>query len=173
MVIWIRTTRGACQDQRPLSPTSELENRSLWGWDVGMCLFNKYPGGFQWSQSLKNSVLNKGAKLMPTDGMPSLGISGQDARDGLPPGSSADSNLRDTPLPRVTDSRSEVTLPLLTEGSLVPRVGPPCWCSAVTRASSAMQVYWVIPHCCDIQLSRLPQSPPARTRERGHLVPCT
>lgn len=75
-----------------------------------MCLFNQYPGGFQWSQSLKNNVLNKGAKLMPADRMPSLGISGQDARDGLPPGSSADSNLRDTPLLQVTDSRSDPTL---------------------------------------------------------------
>lgn len=47
---------------------------------------------------------------MPADRMPSLGISGQDARDGLPLGSSADSNLRDTPLLQVTDSRSDPTL---------------------------------------------------------------
>lgn len=60
---------------------------------------------------------------MPTDRMPSLGISGQDARDGLPPGSSADCNLRDTPLLQVTDSRSD---PTLRGDPPPPHRGQPC-----------------------------------------------
>lgn len=55
---------------------------------------------------------------MPTDEKPFLAMSGQDPREGLLPGSSAASSLRDTRLPPVSDSRADLTLqgtlPVLT-----------------------------------------------------------
>lgn len=102
--------------KEPLGPTPELENGSPWGWDMhGKVPFNKSPSWFQrWSQRLKNNVLSKGTECPP---MRSLFLPCQDM-EGLPPGSSAASSLRDTRLPQVTDSRADLilqwTLPVLT-----------------------------------------------------------
>lgn len=141
-------------------------------WGMGKRLFSKYRGVPQ-SSSLQNSILNEGTDSLPPRRSPLMVLQVKTPGKGFLPGGSAGSGLRNTPLPQVTDTRTDRTLPS-SQSSLVPSEGPACSVQGSERRWQAVPVGHPLTAGTCSQSSMVPAPPhphPARAGERCHLTP--